>query len=122
MTRTVVQRTGFSLTGIVTAIAGLALLVWVITAIGAAEIVADVRQVGWGIAGVIAIGGLRFLLRAAAWRVCLDDPRALPLGDAFSAVICGDAIGNLTPLGPLVGEPAKAALVRGRVALAPAVA
>jgi hypothetical protein len=35
-------------------------------------------------------------------------------------VICGDAIGNLTPLGPLVGEPAKAAFVRGRVALAPA--
>ena len=29
-------------------------------------------------------------------------------------------IGNLTPLGPLVGEPAKAAFVRGRVALAPA--
>ena len=44
----------------------------------------------------------------------------LSLRDAFAAVICGDAIGNLTPLGPLVGEPAKAAFVRGRVALAPA--
>jgi len=122
MTRTVVQRAGFSLTGIVTAIAGLALLVWVITAIGAAEIVADVRQVGWGIAGVIAIGGLRFLLRAIAWRVCLDDPAALSISDAFEAVICGDALGNVTPLGPLVGEPAKAAFVRGRVPLASAVA
>ena len=122
MTRTVVQRPGFSLAGIVTAIAGLALLVWVIEAIGAAEIVADVRQVGWGIAGVIAIGGLRFLLRAAAWRLCLDDPAALSISDAFEAVICGDALGNVTPLGPLVGEPAKAAFVRGRVPLASAVA
>jgi hypothetical protein len=43
------------------------------------------------------------------------------LRDAFAAVVCGDAIGNLTPLGPLVGEPAKAAFVRGRIALAPAV-
>ena len=45
----------------------------------------------------------------------------MSLGNAFAAVICGDTIGNLTPLGPLVGEPAKAALVRGRVPLGPAV-
>lgn len=121
MTRTAVPPQRFSLTGVVTALAGLALLVWVVVAVGAAEIAADVRQVGWGIAGVIAIGGLRFLLRALAWRLCLDDPRALSLRDAFIAVVGGDAIGNLTPLGPLVGEPAKAALVRGRVAMAPAV-
>ena len=56
-----------------------------------------------------------------AWRLCLDPPHTLRLRDAFAAVVCGDAIGNLTPLGPLVGEPAKAAFVRGRVALAPAV-
>ena len=42
--------------------------------VGVAEIVADVRQVGWGLAVIIAIGGLRFLLRAAAWRLCLDPP------------------------------------------------
>ena len=34
--------------------------------------------------------------------------------------MCGDAIGNVTPLGPLVGEPAKAAFVRGRIPLGPA--
>jgi len=88
--------------------------------VGVAEIAADVRQVGWGLALIVAIGGLRFLLRAAAWRLCLDPPHRLRLRDAFAAVICGDAIGNLTPLGPLVGEPAKAAFVRGRVALTPA--
>jgi hypothetical protein len=94
----------------------------VIARVGPAEIAADVRQVGWGIAAVIAIGGLRFLVRAEAWRLCLDDPAALSIRDAFEAVVCGDAIGNLTPLGPLVGEPAKAAFVRGRVPLGPAVA
>jgi hypothetical protein len=111
-----------SLTGIVTALAGLALLVWVVWFVGPAEIARDVRQVGWGLIAVIAIGGLRFLVRAIAWRMCLDPPHTLSVRDAFAAVICGDALGNLTPLGPLVGEPAKAAFVRGRVALAPAVA
>ncbi len=107
--------------GVLTALAGTALLVWVVAALGPAAIAADVRQVGWGIAAIVALGGFRFLLRAAAWRMCLDPPHALRLRDAFAAVICGDAIGNVTPLGPIVGEPAKAAFVRGRVALAPAV-
>ena len=113
-------RRALSVTGVLTAAGGLALLVGVVMRVGPAAIVADVRQVGWGLAVIVAIGGLRFLLRATAWRLCLDPPHALRLKDAFAAVICGDAIGNLTPLGPLVGEPAKAAFVRGRVALTPA--
>lgn len=99
---------------------GLALLVWVVARVGVGEIAADVRQVGWGLVLIVAFGGLRFLLRAVAWRLCLDPPHQLGLKDAFAAVVCGDAIGNLTPLGPLVGEPAKVAFVRGRVALTPA--
>ena len=110
-----------SLSGIITGLFGLALLAWMVSSVGVFEIAADVRQVGWTIVAIIAIGGLRFLLRAAAWRMCLDPPHTMSLGDAFAAVVCGDTIGNLTPLGPLVGEPAKAAFVRGRVPLGPAV-
>jgi hypothetical protein len=110
-----------SLSGVLTGILGLALLAWMVSTVGLAEIAADIQQVGWTILAIIAIGGLRFLLRALAWRICLDPPHRLSRGDAFSAVVCGDTIGNLTPLGPLVGEPAKAAFVRGRVPLGPAV-
>lgn len=109
-----------SVSGVLTALAGLVLLVTVVVRVGVGEIAADVRQVGWGLLIVIAIGGVRFLLRAIAWKLCFDDPHTLSIRDAFAAVICGDTIGNLTPLGPLVGEPAKAALVRKRVPLAPA--
>jgi hypothetical protein len=110
-----------SLSGLITGLVGLALLAWMVSSVGVSEIVADVRRVGWTLIAIVAIGGLRFLLRAAAWRMCLDAPHTLSLGDAFAAVVCGDTIGNLTPLGPLVGEPAKVAFVRGRVALGPAV-
>ena len=110
-----------SLWGVLTGLLGLAVLAWMVSTVGVAEIAADVGRVGWTILAIIAIGGLRFLLRAAAWRMCLEPPHALSLGDAFAAVVCGDTIGNLTPLGPLVGEPAKAAFVRGRVPLGAAV-
>jgi hypothetical protein len=115
------MRRRFNVTGLVTAALGLALLAWLVEYVGVAQIAADFRQVGWGLLAIVAIGGARFLMRAIAWRLCLDPPHRLALLDAFSAVICGDTIGNLTPLGPLVGEPAKAAFVRGRVALGPAV-
>ena len=111
----------FSFWGVVTALAGVALLIVVVRQVGVAEIAADVRRVGWGIVLIIAIGGGRFLARAAAWRLCFETPSSLSLGDAFRAVIGGDALGNVTPLGPLVGEPAKAALVRGRAPLGAAV-
>lgn len=110
------------LTGVLFTIGGIALLAWMLGRVGVAEIVAGVRSVGWMLLAIVAIGGLRFLLRAVAWRLCLEPPHTLALSDAFAAVVCGDTIGNLTPLGPLVGEPAKAAFVRGRVALGPAVA
>jgi len=103
------------------AIGGFALLAWIVWRAGVSDIAADLRQIGWTMAAIVAIGGLRFLLRAIAWRMCLDPPHTMTLGAAFSAVVCGDTIGNLTPLGPLVGEPAKAAYVRGRVALGPAI-
>jgi hypothetical protein len=111
-----------NLTGLLTAAGGLALLVWVVRQVGVRQLEADIRQVGWGLVAIIALGGLRFVARAIAWRLCLEPPHRLPLAGAFAAVVCGDALGNLTPLGPLVGEPAKAAFVRDRVALAPAVA
>src|SRR5881628_2244240 len=110
-----------TVSGVLTAAGGLALLAWMVSSVGPAKIAADVRQVGWALIAIVAIGGLRFLLRAVAWRWCLEAPHRLALGDAFAAVVCGDTIGNLTPLGPLVGEPAKAAFVRRRVALGPAV-
>ena len=44
------------------------------------------------------------------------------MSDAFRAMVAGDALGNLTPLGLLASEPTKAALVRHRGTLMSALA
>jgi hypothetical protein len=109
-----------SITGLVIAALGALLLVWLIWSAGPQKIWEGLQRVGWGLLAVIAIAGLRFVARAAAWVRCLETPHRLRLIDAFTAVVSGDALGNATPLGPLVSEPAKVALVRTRVPLAAA--
>lgn len=101
--------------GALTTAAGVALFVWLIWYVGPGEIWAGFRQIGWGLAAIVAVAGLRFAARAAAWRLCLEPPHHLRFFEAFAAVVSGDALGNITPLGPIVGEPAKAAFVRARV-------
>ena len=104
-----------TLAGVLTTLAGIALFVWLIWRVGPGQIWAGFRQIGWGLAAIVAIAGLRFAVRAAAWQRCVEPPHRLRFTDAFAAVLSGDALGNLTPLGPIVGEPAKAAFVRARI-------
>jgi hypothetical protein len=101
-------------------IGGLAVLLGVLWTLGIEATWAEVRKVGWMFPVIVALGGLRFLARAAAWTICLEPPHRLRLVDAFAAVLAGDALGNATPFGPLVGEPAKATFARQHVAGQPA--
>ncbi|HET7619994.1 MAG TPA: lysylphosphatidylglycerol synthase domain-containing protein [Vicinamibacterales bacterium] len=112
------MRGRLSAAGMVTIAAGIVLLVWLVQRVGLDQVWAGFRQIGWGLALIIALGGARFLMRALAWRTCVEPPDRLRLIDAAAASIAGDALGNLTPLGPIVGEPAKAAFVRRHVTLA----
>ncbi len=114
-------RRRFTAVGLLTAGAGLALFVWLVWRVGPAEIWTGFRQVGWGFGWILLLGGLRFAARAFAWTLSFDPPHRLRWSDAFVAVVSGDALGNLTPLGPIVGEPAKIACVRRHVPIAPAV-
>jgi len=98
---------------------GLGLFAWFVRRIGPAEIWQDLVAVGWGFLAIIAITGARFALRTIAWRRCLEPPHRLPFAAAFGAVLAGDAVGNLTPLGVLASEPTKAALIRDRIPLGP---
>ncbi len=106
------------LAGLLTTAAGIALFIWLIWTTGPRTVWDGFRQVGWGLAAIIAIAGHAVRCCApSAWIRCLEPPHTLRRPEAFAAVVSGDALGNATPLGPLVSEPAKVALVRTRVPL-----
>ena len=102
-------------------VGGALLFLWAIRAAGTSAVRDGVNRVGWWFVGICLLGGIRYLLRAVAWRMCLDDPRRLPLSAAFGAAVMGDALGNLTPFGVLVSEPSKVAFVQRRVGAGPAI-
>ena len=111
------SRRTLSVAGFLVTAAGIALFIWLVWIAGPTAVWEGFRKVGWGLIAIIALSGIRFAMRAAAWARCLEPPHRLRLADAFAAVVSGDALGNATPLGPLVGEPAKVAFVRTRVPL-----
>ena len=87
---------------------GLALFVYFVQRAGLTNIAVGVQRLGWMFLLVVALGGLRLAARAQAWRCCFTGKHRLTSSRAFRAVLAGDALGNLTPLNVLVGEPTKA--------------
>lgn len=107
----------FTLTGVVFSALGLALFAYFVWKAGASSILAQMRALGWGFLVIILISAVRPALRALTWTRCFDETYALRWRDAFAAYLVGDALGTVMPLGIVVSEPAKAALVRERVPL-----
>jgi hypothetical protein len=104
------------------ALAGAALFAYAVRRAGVAEIIDGIRRVGWGLVLILGLAGLRFLIRAECWRLCLPPPVAFPLPRALAAFLAGDAVGNVTPLGLLASEPTKVLLTRHHLAPREAIA
>ncbi|MBA2354545.1 MAG: lysylphosphatidylglycerol synthase domain-containing protein [Luteitalea sp.] len=99
------------------ALAGLLLFAYTVRQTGLETVADGFRRIGGAFAVILVLSGLRFAARAWAWVLCTEPPHALRLRDTFPALVGGDALGNLLPLGLFVSEPTKAALVRDRVSL-----
>jgi hypothetical protein len=91
---------------------GAALFAWVVRRTGVAEILEGIERVGWGLAVILALAGLRFAIRSAAWRRCMPPGTNVGFGRALSAFLAGDALGSVTPLGLFASEPTKVLLTR----------
>jgi hypothetical protein len=92
--------------------AGIAILAWTVERL---DLTRDTIQegfsnVGWWFTAILALSFIRFALRARAW-IALTGLN-IPLGSAIAATISGDALGNVTPLGLVASEPAKALYLR----------
>jgi len=103
-------------------VGGAALFVYVVRRAGVAEILEGIQRIGWGLAAILALGGLRFALRAGCWRLCMPPGTRLTFGRAWGAFLAGDAVGSVTPLGLLASEPTKIFFTRHHLATRDSVA
>lgn len=104
--------------GIVLTLAGLGLFIYFIYSTGLGEIGEGIAKVGLsGFALIIFIYLLRICVRATAWSLSVYGPYELTFRDTFPAVIIGEALSSLIPLGILISGTAKAVAVRRKVPL-----
>src|SRR5688500_15915780 len=109
-----------TLSGILIAIFALGLFIYALQRTGYQEIQRGLTQIGWGLPWIIAIAAVRLFARTMAWRTMMRTPP--PLSSMLGATLAGEAVGNLLPLGPIAGEPAKIGYLRGRGPIAGAAA
>jgi hypothetical protein len=98
------------------------LFAYVVRRAGIEEVVGGIQRVGWGLAAILALQGVRFAVRTQCWRLCLPRSAHLRFVRAFGAFLAGDAIGSVTPLGLLASEPTKVFLTRHHLATGDSVA
>jgi Lysylphosphatidylglycerol synthase TM region len=99
-------------------LAGVALFVYVVKQTGVATIADYLRTVGWGFAAIVALSAVRNCARAGSWYFAIDpSKRAIAFLPLMNVMLAGEAIKYLTATGLLLGEPAKAAMVRRKIPL-----
>ena len=94
------------------AFAGGLLFAYTLHAAGLFTVLRQIRQIGTGFAVVLLLSGIRMAVRSQAWALCVERLDRFTFRDALTAFVIGDAIGNLTPLGPVASESTKAILGR----------
>src|SRR6266567_1423383 len=89
-------------------LASFALFVYVIQRSGTEAVLDKIRLLGWGFAFLILLAGVRHVLRAVAWSFCVQTSGRRPAPfELLGPRLMGEALNDLTPAGPLLGEPAK---------------
>ncbi|MCM3879883.1 MAG: flippase-like domain-containing protein [Vicinamibacterales bacterium] len=94
------------------ALMGAVLFAYTLYTAGPAQILDGIRRIGFGFGLVLLLSGFRMAVRAKAWSLCVEENQRFRFRDAFAAFVAADAIGNVTLLGPVASESAKAILVR----------
>ena len=103
---------------VVLTLLGIGLFAYFIRSVGVKEILAGIGKIGFAGFAVIIVGYFaRILMRAMAWKLSVYAPYKLGLRDTLPAVIIGEAMSSMIPLGILVSGTSKAVSVRNRVPL-----
>jgi len=99
-------------------ILGIGLFIYFIATVGFHEILLGIGKIGFdGFAAILIIYLLRLIARASAWKLSVYAPYKLSLRDTIPAVLIGEAMSSMIPLGILISGTAKAVAVRKKVPL-----
>jgi hypothetical protein len=102
--------------GAVLTVLGIVLFGYFVYSVGVWEILFGIGRIGFdGFALILLIYFLRIACRATAWRLSVSEPYKLNFSDTLPAVIIGEALSSLIPLGILISGTSKAVAVRNRV-------
>lgn len=102
--------------GIILTIAGIGLFAYFVYSVGINEILSGIARIGISGFLVILLGYFaRILIRSIAWKLSVNEPYKLSIFDTLQAVIIGEALSSMIPLGILISGTAKAVAVRRRV-------
>jgi phosphatidylglycerophosphate synthase len=90
---------------ILTVVFGVGLLIYLVRRVGSDNLLANVVTLGWGLALIIALGGVSHLVRAWAWRMTLTGWRGkIFLLRMLQVRIASEAAGQVGILGHLFGD------------------
>ncbi len=106
------------LAGAILTTAGIILFAYLIYSVGLDELLGGISRFGFfGFAIILIIYFFRMAVRAMAWSLSVYEPYELKFSDTLRAVLIGEAMSSLIPLGILVSGTSKAIAVRRRVPL-----
>lgn len=104
--------------GAVLTVFGIGLFVYLVYSVGVSTILDGISKIGFGgFAIILLIYFGRICVRAMGWKLSVCEPYKLSLKDTIPAVIIGEAMSSMIPLGILISGTSKAIAVRNRVPL-----
>jgi hypothetical protein len=98
---------------------GVILLACLVRRTGPHAVVQQTEAVGWGMALIIALGGISHLIKTWSWRLTfLCDLRQVSFGRAFALRLVSEGVGKLGLAGQVVGETTRVFLLGSSVPIA----
>ena len=99
-------------------LAGVALFIYLVKQTGLSTLADYLRMMGWGFVLIIVLSAVRNCARAGSWYYAIEPvQRDVTFWRLMNVMLAGEAVKYLTATGPLLAEPAKAAMVRRQVPL-----
>ncbi len=87
------------------AVSGTALLAWLIWRVGPGILLENISELGWGLVVIVALGGVRHLVKTWAWRLTLTGCRGeVSFTRMLQLRLASEAAGQAGALGQIFGE------------------